>query len=93
MELDLLEILGITAIPVIAIICLLVGFAAKKSPLDDSWIPIICGSCGAILGIVAMYTMPNFPAHDVLTAIAYGIVSGFAATGIHQAYKQRIEKR
>ena len=92
MEIDLLEILGIAAIPVITVICLLVGAGVKKSSLDDSWIPLICGACGGVLGVVAMYTMPDFPGHDVLTAIAYGIVSGFGATGIHQAVKQRLNR-
>ena len=33
--------------------------------------------------------MPDFPAPDALTAVAVGIVSGLAATGAHQIYKQR----
>lgn len=32
--------------------------------------------------------LPDFPAHDPLTALAVGIVSGLAATGINQAAKQ-----
>jgi hypothetical protein len=32
--------------------------------------------------------IPDFPATDYLTAIAVGIVSGFAATGVHQVYRQ-----
>ena len=32
--------------------------------------------------------MPDFPAADMLTAIAVGIVSGLAATGIDQTVKQ-----
>ena len=32
--------------------------------------------------------MPEFPASDYLTAAAVGIVSGLAATGINQVYKQ-----
>lgn len=35
-----------------------------------------------------MYTMPDFPAQDVINAVAIGIVSGLAATGINQAVKQ-----
>ena len=35
-----------------------------------------------------MYIMPDFPAGDIITAIAVGIVSGLAATGAHQIYKQ-----
>lgn len=80
--------LGIVAIPVITVIAFLIAEAVKVSLLDEKWLPIICGAVGGILGVVAMYVMPEFPAHDVLTAIAIGIVSGLAATGAHQIYKQ-----
>ena len=80
--------LGIAAIPVITVICFLIAEAVKATPLDNKWLPIICGGCGAVIGVAAMFLMPEFPAHDVLTAIAVGIVSGFAATGAHQIYKQ-----
>ena len=32
--------------------------------------------------------VPDFPAGDPVTALAVGIVSGFAATGVNQAAKQ-----
>lgn len=83
-----IDTLGIAAIPVITVICFLIAEAVKATPLDNKWLPIICGASGAVLGVVAMYFMPEFPAHDVLTAVAIGIVSGFAATGAHQVYKQ-----
>ncbi len=35
-----------------------------------------------------MYTMPEFPAADYMTAAAVGIVSGLAATGADQIAKQ-----
>ncbi|RGY90747.1 enolase, partial [Hungatella hathewayi] len=46
------------------------------------------GVIGAILGVAGMYTMPDFPAADIINAAAVGTVSGLAATGINQAYKQ-----
>lgn len=78
----------IIAIPVITVICFLIAEAIKVTPLDNKWLPVICGAFGAALGVVALYIMPDFPAHDILTAIAYGIVSGLGATGAHQVYKQ-----
>lgn len=87
-----MEMLGIAAIPAITIICFLVAEAVKATALDTKWLPIICGVCGGILGVVALKVMPEFPAVDVLTAIAIGIVSGLAATGAHQVYKQLSEK-
>lgn len=80
--------LGIVAIPVITIIVFLLAEAVKATPLNEKWIPVVCGFCGGILGIVAMFVMPEFPAADPLTAVAVGIVSGLAATGAHQIYKQ-----
>lgn len=83
------DILGIVAVPAIAIICYLVGLGVKASPLDSKFIPIIVGVVGGIIGTVAyLIGMPNFPANDVITAIAVGIVSGLASTGINQIYKQ-----
>ena len=32
--------------------------------------------------------MADYPADDYITAVAVGIVSGFAATGINEAVKQ-----
>lgn len=80
--------LGILAVPVITVICFLVAEAVKATSLDNKWLPIICGCFGGILGVVAMFIMPEFPGSDYLTSIAIGVVSGFAATGIHQVYKQ-----
>ena len=80
--------LGITGVAAITVICLLVGQAVKASAIDNKWIPIICGVCGLVLGIAAMYIMPDFPATDYITAAAIGIVSGLAATGANQAVRQ-----
>jgi len=82
------DTLGIVAIPVITVICFLAAEAVKVTALDNKWLPIICGGFGGVLGVVAMYVMQEFPANDFLTAIAIGIVSGLAATGAHQVYKQ-----
>lgn len=88
-----MEILGIASIPVITIICYLIAEAVKATPLDNKWLPLICGTLGGVLGVVALFASPALiPATDVLTAIAIGIVSGFAATGIHQSIKQLSEK-
>ena len=38
--------------------------------------------------MLALHIVPDFPATDYLTAIAVGIVSGLAATGINQVFKQ-----
>lgn len=80
--------LSITGVAAITVICFLIGQVVKASVLDNKWIPIICGAFGAVLGVTGMFIMPEFPATDYLTASAVGIVSGLAATGINQVYKQ-----
>ena len=80
--------LGVTAIPAITVICLLAAQAIKATALDNKWLPVICGALGAVLGISAMYIMPDFAGTDYITAAAIGIASGLAATGVNQAYKQ-----
>lgn len=80
---------GIASVAAITVICYLVGQAVKVSPLDSKFVPIICGLVGAILGPVALVMgVPDFPATDYLTAVAVGIVSGLAATGVNQAVRQ-----
>lgn len=79
---------GITGVAAITVIAYLIGQAVKATALDNKWIPIICGIVGGVLGAVAMRIMPDFPAADYITAVAVGIVSGLAATGINQIGKQ-----
>ena len=80
--------LGITGVAAITVICLMIGQAVKASGLDNKWIPIACGVCGGVLGIFGMFIMPGFPATDYITAAAVGVVSGLAATGANQVFKQ-----
>ena len=82
---EMTEILGILGVPAITVICYLSGELVKViEKIPDKFIPVICGITGAALGVVGMYTMPEFPATDILGALAVGIVSGLAATGAHQ---------
>lgn len=80
--------IGIASVAAITIICYLVAQAIKATPLENKWLPIISGAVGGVLGVVGFYVMPDFPADDIITAISVGIVSGLAATGAHQIYKQ-----
>lgn len=78
----------------IVVITYLLGLAAKATPIvKDELIPVIVGIAGGLLGIVGMYVIPEFPAQDVLNAIAVGIVSGLASTGVNQVYKQLAPKK
>lgn len=86
--------LGIASVASITAIAILVGLAWKTATkLDNKWIPVVCGSVGLILGIVAyLIHVPEFPANDIITAGAVGVASGFAATGIHQVKKELVDE-
>ena len=73
---------GIASVAAITVICYLIGLVVKASGLDNKYIPAIVGVCGGVLGVA------DFPATDPLTAVAVGIVSGLAATGVNQMVKQ-----
>ena len=79
---------GIVGVASITVICYLAAQGVKATSIDNKWIPIICGVLGGILGVVCMYVMADFPSTDIISAIAVGIVSGLAATGANQVYKQ-----
>lgn len=80
---------GIASVAAITVICYLIGLVVKSSGLDNKYIPAIVGVCGGVLGVAALYLgVADFPATDPLTAVAVGIVSGLAATGVNQMVKQ-----
>jgi len=83
-----MEYMGMAGVAAISVIAWLVGETVKLSKLDNRWIPVICGVCGGILGVAGMYLMDDFPAGDLMSAAAVGIVSGLAATGADQIGRQ-----
>lgn len=83
---------GIAGVTAITVICYLVAAGIKATPLDNKWLPLICGLLGGVLGVAGMFAMPEFPTHDIMSSVAVGIVSGLAATGIDQVYKQLTPK-
>lgn len=84
-----MDISSMTTVIAIVVICYLIGLAAKTIPaVKDNYIPVIAGAFGGILGVLGMYVIPDFPAQDILNAIAVGIVSGLSSTGVNQVYKQ-----
>ena len=82
----------ISTVAAIPVICYLIGVACKATKKVDEWIPVIVGAAGAALGVVGLYTIKDFPAQDVLNALAVGIASGLASTGVNQIVKQLSQK-
>lgn len=84
-----MDIMQIGTSLVIVVLTYLVGLGAKLFPdIKDEAIPVIVGVAGGILGALGMFIIPDYPANDVMTAIAVGVVSGLASTGVNQVYKQ-----
>lgn len=82
-----MDFTGVVSVVGITVICYLVGMIAKATALDNKWIPVIVGIAGAILGVVGMNVIADFPAADIINALAVGIVSGLASTGADQIKK------
>ena len=80
---------GIANVVAITVIVYIIGLGIKATPMNNKWIPVICGVAGIGLGILALFIgVPDFPATDYLTAAAVGGASGLAATGLDQVAKQ-----
>lgn len=83
------DITGFATYAAIVVICYVVGFCLKKvKKVNDSFIPIIVSALGGILGILSFYLVPDYPSTDIINALAIGLFSGLASTGINQVYKQ-----
>lgn len=79
---------GMASVAAITVIAYCAGLTVKAGAVSNKWIPIICAVVGGVLGVAGLFVMPDFPAGDVITACAVGIVSGLAATGVDQMVRQ-----
>lgn len=72
-------------IPIVLVACLVVGYIMKNFlPNDNRWIPLTLAILGAVLGCIANHSI------DLMSVVA-GAMSGLAAVGLHQAFKQFID--
>lgn len=84
---DLMSVVTEYMIPVVVIICLVVGFIIKNyvTVIPNHFIPIIVTVLGALLAIwVNTGVSPDI--------LAQGLVSGLASTGLHQVLTRTLEK-
>lgn len=87
-----MEIPQFAQIAAIVMIAFFVGEIVKRTPLDEKWVPVICGCTGAVFGIIGRSVIPELAETNWINALAIGISSGLAATGAHQVYKQLFDK-
>lgn len=75
-------------VPVIVGICLCVGYVIKKwvKDVDNKYIPTMC----AILGVILALWISGWKGTPAV--LLSGLVSGLASTGLHQLFKQLIDK-
>ena len=79
-----IEIIDGMIIPVITVCALCVGFVMKKwMPTDDKWIPTVLFVLGGISGLILFGVDYE--------GLVKGMVSGLAAVGLHQAFKQHLK--
>ena len=86
-----------TSIPVIVLLCYLIGEIYKvvfKSKEDlYKLIPVFVTLLGGLVGLVMYYVEPSFLKVDsIISAVEIGLISGAASTGMHQALKQLLKK-
>lgn len=83
-----LGFLAAYAIPVILGICLCCGYILKnivKTDKINAFIPLIMGVIGVVINIWINFAFTP----EILLG---GLISGLASTGLHQVFKQLIEK-
>lgn len=69
--------------PTIIILCCAIGSIIKHfvKRIDNKYIPLIVACLGIIFSCIMIHGI-------TLDAIAQGIISGWASTGVHQTFKQ-----
>lgn len=76
------------AVPVILGICLCCGYILKnivKTDKINAFIPLIMGVLGVVINVWINFAFTP----EILLG---GLISGLASTGLHQVFKQLIEK-
>lgn len=72
---------------IVVLACLIVGYVIKKwiKDVDNKFIPTILTIFGLILNL--------FVSGFTIESAIFGAFMGLASTGLHQAFKQYIEKK
>jgi len=84
-----MEFLNEYMLPVVLGICLCMGYVIKQwvKDVDNKYIPTIC----VVLGILLASWINGWTVTPQI--ILSGAVSGLSSTGLHQLFKQYLEKK
>lgn len=68
--------------PSIVILCFCIGCAVKHifKKIDNRYIPVIVACSGAVLACLVARSV-------TVDALAQGVISGWASTGVHQTFR------
>lgn len=79
-----IEFLDGLIMPIITACALCIGYVMKKwLPTDDKWIPTVLLILGAVSGLILFGVDYE--------GVVKGMVSGVAAVGLHQLFKQHLK--
>lgn len=80
------------AYPIIAIVTYILVAFIRKTSVKNEWLPLIACSVGGGLALLGFYIAPSvISATAWYTAVVGGALSGLAATGGNQVFKQAIK--
>lgn len=85
---DLQSLVTCGAFITLVVICYVIGGLVKASKLSNEYIPFIVAIVGGIIAIPGMHIISDFPVHDIISTIAFGMFAGLASTGVNQWTKQ-----
>lgn len=86
MDVNLGELLQAYYMPAVLLACLCIGYIIKRIDfIADKYIPLILGVLGVIFGFMS--------ADFSFNSFVGGLLSGLGAVGLHQLFKQLIEKK
>lgn len=85
---NITELITTLCIPMVLVACLALGYILKHwiKDVDNKLIPTILAVVGAVLSCLVNEGISV----EIITA---GVISGLASTGLHQTFKNLIEKQ
>lgn len=81
---------------IIVIACLIIGYCIKEIPwlerVSNAYIPTINAVCGIILNVLMQIGQEPVSVKGWIELAVFGALSGLAATGMYEAFRNFINK-